>query len=151
VNARNFTVRRISLAEATPVRKAILRRGTPAREAQYEGDEAPETIHLGVERDSSVIATSTWIIAPWPENPGFVAVQLRGMAVTDEAQNTGIGRALIDAGIEHARAIDARFVWAKARDSALYFYERCGFSIVGDQFLEPASGVPHHLVVLDLH
>jgi GNAT superfamily N-acetyltransferase len=150
VTAPVFIVRRISLDEATLVRKAILRRGTPAREAHYEGDDAAETIHIGAERESRVIATSTWIVAAWPEDPLSVAVQLRGMAVNDDAQNTGIGRALIDAGIEHARAIDARFVWAKARDSALYFYERCGFSIVGDQFLEPASGVPHHLVVLEL-
>jgi predicted GNAT family N-acyltransferase len=41
-------------------------------------------------------------------------------------------------------------VWAKARDSALDFYLRCGFRVVGEQFMEPASGMPHHLVVREL-
>ncbi|MFM8970326.1 MAG: GNAT family N-acetyltransferase, partial [Actinomycetota bacterium] len=73
------------------------------------------------------------------------------MAVLDEMQNSGVGRALIDAGVAHARTLGARYVWAKARDSAIYFYERCGFTVVGEQFMEPASGMPHHLVVFELH
>jgi GNAT superfamily N-acetyltransferase len=86
----------------------------------------------------------------WQNDTEALAVQLRGMAVLDSAQNTGVGKALLDAGIAHARSIGARYVWAKARDSALYFYERCGFSVEGEQFIEPASGVPHHLVVLNV-
>jgi len=144
---RQFTVRQITLDEAKPVRIDVLRRGTPARDANYEGDESEGTIHIGTEMEGRVIATSTWITAAWPDDPSSLAVQLRGMAVLDDAQNLGIGRALIEAGIAHARSIDARYVWAKARDTALYFYERCGFTTVGDQFIEPASGVPHHLVV----
>jgi N-acetylglutamate synthase-like GNAT family acetyltransferase len=69
------------------------------------------------------------------------------MAVLDEMQNSGVGHALIDAGMAHAHSVGARYVWAKARDSALYFYERCGFHIVDEQFIEPASGMPHHLVL----
>jgi hypothetical protein len=46
--------------------------------------------------------------------------------------------------------MSARYVWAKARDSALDFYLRCNFRVVGEQFIEPASGMPHHLVVLDM-
>ena len=51
------------------------------------------------------------------------------------------------AGMAHAQTVGARYVWAKARDSALYFYERCGFHIVDEQFIEPVSGMPHHLVL----
>lgn len=132
------------------MRIEVLRRGTPAREANYDGDESDGTVHIGAELDGRVIATSTWIIAAWPDDSTSRAVQLRGMAVIDDAQNLGVGRALIDAGVAHARGVSARYVWAKARDSALYFYERCGFATVGEQFIEPASGVPHHLVVREL-
>ncbi len=150
VTSPSFVVRRITLEEATPVRLDVLRRGTPSRDATYDGDNEPSALHIGAEMSGAVIATSTWLMRPWQNDTEALAVQLRGMAVLDSAQNTGVGKALIDAGIAHARSIGARYVWAKARDSALYFYERCGFSVEGEQFIEPASGVPHHLVVLNV-
>lgn len=143
-------VRVISLDEAMPIRLHVLRRGTPAREANYEGDDDARSVHIGAEIDGRIVATSTWLVAPWPEDPATTAIQLRGMAVLDELQGTGIGQALIGAGINHAHAMSARYVWAKARDSALDFYRRCNFRVVGEQFIEPASGMPHHLVVRNI-
>ncbi|MFZ9722135.1 MAG: GNAT family N-acetyltransferase, partial [Ilumatobacteraceae bacterium] len=133
----SFIVRHISLDEALPVRLDVLRRGTPARDAAYDGDHESTTVHIGAALlDShSIVATSTWLVRPWPGDQDPLAVQLRGMAVRDAMQNTGVGRALIDAGIAHARSLGARWVWAKARDSALYFYERCAFSVEGEQFI----------------
>lgn len=145
-----YTVRPITLAETQAVRLNVLRRGTPSREANYDGDDDSSTVHIGAEKDGRIVATSTWLVVPWQLDTSVSAVQLRGMAVLDDLQNSGVGRALIKAGIAHAQTIGARYVWAKARDSAIYFYERCGFSVVGDQFIEPASGMPHHLVVLEL-
>ncbi|MFM7047569.1 MAG: GNAT family N-acetyltransferase [Actinomycetota bacterium] len=146
----SFVVRRLSLEETKPVRLDVLRRGTPSREANYDGDDEPSSVHIGAEVAGIVVATSTWLVVPWQNDESAIAVQLRGMAVSDQMQNTGVGRALIEAGVEHARSLGARYIWAKARDSAIYFYERCGFVVVGDEFVEPASGMPHHLVVLDL-
>ena len=143
-------ITRITLAEAQPIRIAVLRRGTPAKTAVYDGDERHDTVHIGARRNGVVVATSTWIPAAWLESPEEPAVQLRGMAVHDSLQGTGVGRRLIDAGLVHARSIGARFMWAKARDTALQFYIRCEFRVVGEQFIEPASGMPHHLVVREL-
>jgi hypothetical protein len=41
-------------------------------------------------------------------------------------------------------------VWARARDNALYFYERNGFATVGDQFIDEATGLGHHLVMIEV-
>lgn len=142
-----FTIRRITVADALAVRLDVLRRGTPSQDAAYDGDDEPHTAHIGAALGNRVVATSTWLMRPWQHDTTAMAVQLRGMAVLDEMQNTGVGHALIDAGMDHAHSVGARYVWAKARDSALYFYERCGFHIVDEQFIEPASGLPHHLVL----
>ena len=142
-----FTIRHITVAEALPVRLDVLRRGTPSQDATYDGDDEPHTAHIGATISNRVVATSTWLIRPWQHDTTTTAVQLRGMAVLDEMQNTGVGHALIDAGMAHAYSVGARYVWAKARDSALYFYERCGFHIVDEQFIESVSGLPHHLVL----
>ncbi len=145
-----FHVGHITLAQAMPVRLNVLRRGTPSRDAAYDGDNDPDTVHIGAMIENRVVATSTWLVASWPNDATERAVQLRGMAVLDEVQHSGVGQALIAAGQAHARSLSAVYVWAKARDTAISFYERCGFMVVGDQFMEPASGLPHHLVLLHL-
>ena len=142
-----FTIRHITVADALAVRLDVLRRGTPSQDATYDGDDEPHTAHIGAAIGNRVVATSTWLIRPWQYDTTTTAVQLRGMAVLDEMQNSGVGHALVDAGMTHAHTVGARYVWAKARDSALYFYERCGFHIVDEQFIEPVSGMPHHLVL----
>jgi hypothetical protein len=38
-------------------------------------------------------------------------------------------------------------VWANARDRALAFYEREGFVVVGDGFVDATTQLPHHVVV----
>lgn len=146
----DVVIERLDLADTQAIRVAVLRRGTPATTAVYDGDDLPTTVHIGARRNGVVVATSTWILAAWPHDPALPAVQLRGMAVDDSLQGTGIGRRLVDAGINHARDAGASIVWAKARDSAMSFYERCGFRVVGEQFTEPASGMPHHLVVREV-
>ena len=77
-------------------------------------------------------------------------MQLKGMAVDNTVQIGGLGRALITAGITHARNAGAHLVWARARDSALGFYEKCGFRIAGDGFIDEPTGMPHHIVVQEI-
>ena len=56
--------------------------------------------------------------------------------------------------LEHAtarlRAGGASLLWANGRDTALGFYERAGFTVVGDGYLMGESGLPHHRVELEL-
>jgi N-acetylglutamate synthase-like GNAT family acetyltransferase len=77
-------------------------------------------------------------------------MQLRGMAVAHRLQGSGVGATVLAAGIERARIAGCAYVWARARDNALYFYERRGFTTVGDQFVDDATGLGHHLVVQTL-
>jgi N-acetylglutamate synthase-like GNAT family acetyltransferase len=77
-------------------------------------------------------------------------MQLRGMAVAQRLQGSGVGATLLAAGIELAKGQSCTYVWARARDNALYFYERRGFETVGDQFIDEATGLGHHLVVQTL-
>jgi len=97
-----------------------------------------------------VIATSTWFSKECPEAQGVPAVQLKGMAVDDTLQGGGLGAALIEHGITHARSLGVRLVWARARDSALYFYERRGFAVTGDGFMDEPTGMPHHIVTREI-
>jgi GNAT superfamily N-acetyltransferase len=72
------------------------------------------------------------------------------MATLQSAQSRGVGASLVAAGLDHARSIGAELVWANARDAALAFYVREGFSVVGDGFVDAATQLPHHVVIISL-
>ena len=132
------------------LRIRVLRQGTPTTHANYSEDDYPDVVHFGIKQAGDVIATSTWFLEECPEAPGLVAMQLKGMAVDTSLQTGGFGAQLISAGVALATERNAEIVWARARDSALGFYEKCGFSIAGDGFIDESTDMPHHIVVRTL-
>lgn len=143
----------ISSEQTHPVRRVVLRADTPTKDVSFSEDDWPGAVHLGVLDPASIdadhiIATSTWIPRETPLRPGVCAVQLRGMATLQPYQGCGVGAALITAGVIHARALGAELVWANARDAALAFYLREGFEVDGDGFIDDATQLPHHVVLL---
>jgi len=140
-------VRWHTLGEIMDLRVRVLRKGTPTTHCSYPEDEYPDVVHLGITRDHGAVATSTWFAKECPEVPGRPAMQLKGMAVDDALQGSGLGALLIETGLAHARQRGAEVVWARARDSALGFYERLGFDAVGDGFIDGPTAMPHHIVV----
>lgn len=148
--ASRWEVRAVATNDVLDLRMAVLRDGTPSRDPRYAQDDDPDAVHLAIRDGDEVVATSTWLDRPWPLDESAVAVQLRGMAVAKALQGRGIGGVLLTAGIERARDRGARFVWARARDGALDFYRRHGFAVVGEQFIDEATGLGHHLVVLEV-
>jgi GNAT superfamily N-acetyltransferase len=72
------------------------------------------------------------------------------MAVDPVRRGHGSGALLLAAGLERAGARGADVVWANARDTALAFYERHGFRVVGDGFVDATTALPHHRIVRTL-
>ena len=138
----------LQTSETYELRTAVLRDNTPTSDPKYAEDSNPGTVHLGIfDAHENLIGTSTWVINPWQEDSTTQAIQLRGMAVAKNRQSAGLGAMLLTAGVIHAEKLKAKYIWAKARDSALNFYLRHDFSVVGDGFTEGTTQMPHHLVV----
>lgn len=142
-----WKVERCSTVEILPLRTSILRDGTPSQDSRYGEDDMDGTVHFAVREDGDIVATSTWIARPWPHDELAPAIQLRGMAVAKHLQGRGLGSFVLSAGVRYAKELGAKYVWARARDTALYFYDRHGFVIVGEEFIDETSGLSHHLVV----
>jgi thiamine transport system ATP-binding protein len=129
------------------LRRAVLREGRADAAVTFDGDDDAGTLHLGVALpDGTLVAVSSWMWRPCPHEPGPRDRQLRGMAVDGSRQGGGFGADLLAAGVARARHDGAGAVWANARDSALGFYLRHGFEVVGDGFVDVATGLPHHVV-----
>lgn len=134
--------------EILPLRMAVLRDGTPSQDPRYPEDDLDITTHLVARNvEGTIVGTSTWLTRPFPPQPDEPGVQLRGMAVDKTLQSSGIGAVLLAAGVHRARLAGAVNIWARARDSALAFYQRNGFTVVGEAFMDDATGMSHHLVV----
>lgn len=69
-------------------------------------------------------------------------VKLRQMAVQNNLQGKGIGELIVHFAENLARDRGYRVITMHARDSARGFYEKLGYEVVGDGFIEVK--VPHH-------
>ena len=129
--------------ETHPLRLAVLRSDTPTKDVEFAEDTWPGAVHLGVRVDGELVATSTWVPREFEGEPG---VQLRGMATDQARQSTGLGGLLLEQGCVRMAAAGHAMVWARARDSAVDFYVRHGFEVVGDGFVDQTTRLPHHVV-----
>lgn len=112
----------------------------------FPEDDRPGTFHLGAVDGEKILGVATFV----PHEPGVW--QLRGMAVDPEQHGKGVGRAILDHAMTRLRSSGARLAWANGRDSALGFYERAGWSVVGEGFVISVDGtdLPHHRIEFDL-
>lgn len=70
------------------------------------------------------------------------SVQLRQMAVKEEHQGTGVGKAILKYSEAASKERGYHILLLHARDRVVPFYEKNGYAIKGDGFTE--VGVPHH-------
>jgi ribosomal protein S18 acetylase RimI-like enzyme len=75
-------------------------------------------------------------------------VRLRQMAVLNDLQGKGIGRALMNFAENLARDRGYKIIRMHARSIAIGFYEKVGYKVKGDQFIEIT--IPHYLMEKDL-
>ena len=148
VNHLDIHIRPMTSLEVRPLRLEVLRAGMVNQTVHFDGDDDPTTIHLGAfDQDQNNVGVSTWMQRPFPLATEHKALQLRGMATAVNVQGQGIGALLLVAGQSHGCEIGAHLIWANARDAALNFYNRHGYSTVGEGFIETVTQLPHHKVV----
>ncbi|HEX9980058.1 MAG TPA: GNAT family N-acetyltransferase [Flavobacterium sp.] len=127
-------IRRISSTETYPVRHPVLRRGKPLETCRFEGDERASTEHYGLFDNGEL----TGVASLFETRSSYFAeenqAQLRGMAVLESHQKKGFGEKLVRFAEEQAKAKGASLMWFNARIIAVPFYEKCGYSIIGDPF-----------------
>jgi GNAT superfamily N-acetyltransferase len=71
-------------------------------------------------------------------------VRLRQMAVLNDLQGKGVGRALMNFAENIARDRGYKTIRMHARQNSVGFYEKVGYNVKGDQFIEIT--IPHYLM-----
>jgi GNAT superfamily N-acetyltransferase len=131
------------------LRAEILRLGQAPEELVYDGDGAPDTLHVAVCAHGEPVGVASVMREPFPPAPGADDWRVRGMATRPRARGRGIGSLLLEACIAHARDAGGALLWCNARVPARAFYERAGLAAVGGVFEIPRIG-PHVLMSIEL-
>lgn len=72
-------------------------------------------------------------------------IKMRQVAILPQRQGQGIGRRLIDFSEQAARGHGFSEIMLHARESAVSFYEKLGYQIMGDMFIEVT--LPHRAMI----
>ena len=149
-----WTIRELAADETHALRRAVSADGrTDIPSMHHELDDSQGAWHLGALNPAArVVAISSFYLTPYPPRPeAQPSVELAFMAVDPALQGKGIGSAVMAEAIRRLKVTDAIILWANARDSALRFYERFGFTTApGSRHTPPETGRPHSLIELDL-
>lgn len=124
------------------LRMDVLRKPLGLGFTPEELDSEKDNILLAAFEDEDVMACCML----FEEQPG--TVRLRQMAVLNDLQGKGIGRALMNFAENIARDRGYKKLRMHARKNALGFYEKMGYKVKSDEFMEVT--IPHYVMEKDL-
>jgi len=120
------------------LRDDMLRRPLGLTFTSEELDEEKDNMLIGAFEDDRLLGCCMLV----EERPG--AVRLRQMAVLNDLQGKGIGRALMQFAENLARDHGYKVLTMHARKNAIGFYEKMGYKIKSDEFEEVT--IPHYVM-----
>lgn len=139
-------MRVVDAEETLDLRQRVLRPHQTKDEVRAQGDGSP---NIAVYEDGRVVATANVRPEGMPGDEREGDWRLRGMASEPELRGKGYGAIALRAALDYARERGAKRVWCNARTPAVGFYERHGFTVVGEEFDLPDAG-PHYVAFVGL-
>lgn len=145
MHSRTIRTAVVPLEEIYDLRLQVLRPGKPRHAAAFPEDTGPDTVHLAAYDGDAPHVLGCLTLFP-DDLPGTdaAACRFRGMATAPAARGRGYGTAVLRAAEAEAAVRGAELLWCNGRTEARGFYERQGFTAVGEEF--PIEGVGPHLV-----
>ncbi|WUH93634.1 GNAT family N-acetyltransferase [Streptomyces sp. NBC_00433] len=136
----------VAVEEIFALRWAVLRTGLPRETAVYPEDARPGTFHIAAYDGSGAVQGCATFFPDGLPGEAAPAYRFRGMGSAPEIRGQGFGAAALTAGLRECAARGAELVWCNGRIAATGFYERLGFTAVGEEFVVEPSG-PHYVFV----
>jgi len=124
------------------LRDEILRRPLGLQFTPEELEKEKHNLHIAAYEDDQMLGCCMLV----EEEPG--TVRLRQMAVINDLQGKGIGRALMQFAENLARDRGFKKITMHARKNAVGFYEKMGYRKRGEEFEEIT--IPHYVMEKDL-
>ncbi len=142
-------VLRINSRDTYNLRQKILRPNGTIEDCKFLGDEDDQTFHLGAFINGKLISISSFYFEKHPKLADLYQYRLRGMATLPNFQKQGFSSALINMSFTIIKKNLGSVLWCNARETAVGFYKKLGFEILGEKFEIPNIG-PHFLMAKNL-
>ena len=120
------------------LREDILRKPLGLGFDANELEEEKDNMLIGAFEDDRLLGCCMLV----EERPGIL--RLRQMAVLNDLQGKGIGRALMQFAENLARDHGYKVLMMHARKNAIGFYEKMGYKVKSEEFEEVT--IPHHVM-----
>ncbi len=144
-----YSVAPIRPEDTWSLRHRVLRPHQTLADCDYAGDRDPVNFHLGVINTATtpptVVCIGTFHAERNQELPGTRHYRLRGMATEPLLRGQGLGALLLRDAFKRLKELGADHLWCHAREGAIPFYTKLGFSAHGELFDVP--GIGRHLVM----
>ncbi len=127
-------IKQITAKDTYFVRNNVLRKGQPIESCYFDGDDLSTTIHFGVYVAKKCIGIVSIFQNKSNNFDQELQFQIRGMAVLETYQNKGFGQQLIRKCELHLKQEKQALIWLNARENAVSFYLKMGYSILGNPF-----------------
>ena len=140
----NVVVGLVGPGVTLPLRHRVLRPHKPVETVLLPGEHGPGATHVAAQLPGGEVVGSAVLLR---EGFGLMpdrsdAWRLRGMATDERMRGQGIGSRVLGYVIGYVGRNGGGVLWCHARVPARRFYQRAGFSAVGDQWDDPHFG-PH--------
>jgi GNAT superfamily N-acetyltransferase len=129
-------------SQMVKLRDAILRKPLGLGFSPEDLEKEKNNILIGAFEDETMLGCCMLV----DEQPGVV--RLRQMAVLNDLQGKGIGRALMNFAENLARDRGYKTIRMHARKNSVGFYEKVGYKIKGNEFVEIT--IPHFVMEKEL-
>ena len=140
-----YSIQKITSTETYPVRHIVLRAGKPIESCKFDGDELVSTHHFGYYFNNQIIGVISLFEIDNDHLAAEKSFQIRGMAVLPSFQKQGIGETLVKEAEKFCTTQKADLIWFNARTTAVGFYQKMGYEILGPEF-EIYDVGPHFLM-----
>jgi len=128
--------------EVVRLRDEILRKPLGLRFTPDELEKEKENLHIAAFEDDQMLGCCMLV------EEDLQTVRLRQMAVLNDLQGKGIGRALMQFAENLARDRGYKKITMHARQNAIGFYEKMGYRKQGNEFTEIT--IPHFVMEKEL-
>lgn len=138
-------INKISAKDTYNIRLAVLRKGLTIDDCVFDGDNNPNTFHLGLYYNNILTGIASYMVNNSKTFNKEKQLQLRGMAILDEFQGLGLGKHILKEAERISQEKQIELIWFNAREIAVPFYNRNNYTTIGDYF--NIKGVGKHIIM----
>ena len=141
----DIIIKKVCSKKLLDIRSKVLRNNSSHEYCEFDGDNKKSSIHIGAYKDDKLVGGISIIKNNSKHKDLKNCYQLRGMCVSDNFQNKGIGIKILKEAEKLCRNLNIDNIWMNARKKAANFYLRSNYIDLGIRYEIKGIGLHYFL------